>query len=478
MDNKEASCAPGSVVIGSDVRAESIPRTEASCEKRKPPKWLRPVIKAVLAAAILIGGYFLMGYLMDLGTLYDSYTFTEVDGGYEISEFSRNRYSVKFTELKLPAKHRGKPVIAIGDAAFAGCRHLVSVTVPDSVTVIGRHAFSHCESLDSMLLPDGLTHIGSWAFSNCESLTSTELPCDMVDIGDYAFAGCTSMESISIPDGVTSIGNHAFSYCHNLQSADIPDSVERIGTSAFSYCRSLSSVSIPAAAELGETAFNHCDALTAIDVHPDNPSYCSQDGVLFSKDMTRLLTYPSGKESAEYTVPDSVTAIHSRAFVETNRLRRITIPDSITDVGEILPFCECTALEAIIVSENHPVYSSLDGVLLSRDRSRLICYPSGRPADHYDIPQGITSIAPFAFTYGYALRSVTIPEGVTELGADVFFSCENIEQVRLPESMTKIDELAFVYMHGKITVIAPHEAEYYGYGSTSIVDWVVEPESH
>ncbi len=494
MENKKEACVRGTVVNDSDV----VPETVTEKPRRKISKRALFFIRLALTAAVLTGGYFLLGYLMDLGTLAQSYTFTKVDGGYEISAFSRNKYSERFTRLELPDSHEGEPVVAIGELAFKNCLHLVSVTIPDSVTVIdvgaflqceslesvvlperlthiGTAAFGSCKSLKSVILPEGLTHIDSGAFSHCESLTSIDLPDGLTEIAGSTFSSCIALESVSLPESITAIGDYAFKYCHKLQTVDIPDSVEKIDSSAFSYCRSLSSVYIPAATtQIGEIAFQHCSELTAIDVHPDNPVYSSQDGVLFNKDMTQLITYPGGKKATEYTVPDSVIEIHTRAFLEVVNLERVTLHDGVADVGTVLAFCGCTALEAIIVSETHPVYSSRDGVLFSKDQARLICYPSGRPAEHYDIPQGVTSIAPDAFTGGSSLKSVSIPEGVTVLENNTFFASESIEQVRIPESLTKIEENAFLALRAQIKVIAPHEAEYYGYDALSSMEWVVE----
>ena len=65
---------------------------------------------------------------------------------------------------------------------------------------------------------------------------------------------------------------------------------------------------------IGEGAFSGCSSLTEISVAEDNTVYTSENGVLFDKAKTALLTYPAGKPKAEYVIPDSVTRIGTYAF--------------------------------------------------------------------------------------------------------------------------------------------------------------------
>ncbi len=97
----------------------------------------------------------------------------------------------------------------------------------------------------------------------------------------------------------------------------------------------LKAVEIPrTVSSISKFAFVDCPALEAIHVHLDNPRYCSRDGVLFSKDMTRLIRYPAAKRGTHYTIPDTVTSIGDLAFQQCRSLRTITIPDSVTYIGD------------------------------------------------------------------------------------------------------------------------------------------------
>jgi hypothetical protein len=105
-----------------------------------------------------------------------------------------SRYMGKGRDVVIPARIYGKAVVEIGNHAFAECKSLTSVTIPDSVTDIGGYAFAWCESLTSVTIPDSVTDIGNSAFEGCKSLTSVTIPDSVTDIGHSAFLECYSLK--------------------------------------------------------------------------------------------------------------------------------------------------------------------------------------------------------------------------------------------------------------------------------------------
>ena len=120
----------------------------------------------------------------------------------------------------------------IGNAVFASCSSLTSITIPDSVTIIGGSAFNGCRSLTSVMIGSSITSIGGSAFASCSSLTSITIPNKVISISNDAFNGCRSLTSVTIGNSVTNIGSSAFAGCSSLTSITIPDSVTSIAYSA------------------------------------------------------------------------------------------------------------------------------------------------------------------------------------------------------------------------------------------------------
>ena len=145
-----------------------------------------------------------------------------------------------------------------------------------------------------------------------------------------------------IPSGIISILDSTFSNCTGLTGVTIPNNISSIGNNAFWGCTGLTSVDIRSVTYIGYSAFKGCTKLTAITVDGDNPSYASQDGVLFNTGKTSLILYPCGK-SGIYTVPATVTYIGAYAFSGCAGLTSVTVPSSVTGIGSHA-FSDCSAL--------------------------------------------------------------------------------------------------------------------------------------
>lgn len=106
-------------------------------------------------------------------------------------------------DVEIPAIYKNLPVVGIGDRAFADCKNIGSVSIPDSVTSIGAYAFDNCKGLQSVKLPAALTEIGAWSFCNCTSLTAVALPAALTTIGAYAFWSCNKLTTaaFAVTDG-------------------------------------------------------------------------------------------------------------------------------------------------------------------------------------------------------------------------------------------------------------------------------------
>lgn len=122
------------------------------------------------------------------------------------------------------------------------CESLLSVHIPDSVSIIGEDAFSECSRLKNVNIPNSVTEIGASAFRKCYELDNITIPNSVKEIGGSAFSRCHGLTSINIQGGITCINDSTFLHCYRLESITIPNSVTSIDWEAFNNCINLSDV--------------------------------------------------------------------------------------------------------------------------------------------------------------------------------------------------------------------------------------------
>lgn len=358
----------------------------------------------------------------------------------------------------------GEGITSIDRLAFSGLRQVTSVSFPDSLQVIEESAFSGCSNLTQIPFTDNITTIGSGAFDDCSALKEIVIPPKVTVIADGAFFGCSGAEKLVLHSGITTIENDAFGFCINIKELEIPDSVTEIGSRAFSDCRGLTKVSIgknvqkmnafagctslteitipDSVREIGNHAFMHCENLKKVNigagvskisydvfdgcnnlkdlsVSPNNPNYCSVDGVIYNKDKTELILLPKGISGA-YTVLPGTKTVKEYAGYQCESLTSLTIPASVKTL-EQYAFAWCTGMTSVTLSE------------------------------------GFSEIGYRSFAWCKALPEITIPKTLTEIGMGGFNGCVALTKITFTGSPPNIKQEAFgsvtatIYYPGKIS---------------------------
>lgn len=413
----------------------------------------------VLVCAIMCASF--LSLLADTATINgNTWTYTISNGEASAGGGSSSSTAIpKSTEgaITIPSSLGGCPVTSIGDCAFIGCTNLTSVMIPNSVTNIGVAAFKGSSSLSHVMFPDNLKRIGSFAFEGCVSLREINLPIGLTHIASYSFYSCENISSVYLPDTVEYIGEWAFSYCDGIESISIPGRVTTIGASAFRGCRGLTNVHVgKQVTNIQENAFYYCINLTSFVVDDENPKYSSSNGLLLSKDGTRVILGVNG----DVIIPDDVkvigwesfkgcvglrsvailgrTQVEGYAFDGCKQLVRITIGEHVTSLSPGA-FNDCGSIMEFSVNENNAQYSSINGLLLSKGGENLICGVNG----DVNIPHGVRSVSYSAFNGCQGLTSVEIPPTVTNIGSRAFFGCVALTNVILNVGLMDIGEYAF-----------------------------------
>ncbi len=247
----------------------------------------------------------------------------------------------------------------------------------------------------------------------------------VVSIAEDAFDNCGDIIEITIPASVTNIDDGAFSiYSHPQTFYVYSDSaaLQYVTDNNFNYVI------------LDEDTYN--DDETELKYVDDEENiyyyYISSNNeitITYCRVVSANLTVPS--EIDGYTV----TAIEEYALEHNSSLVSITIPNTITNIGDGA-FYSCTNLEEIIVVDGNTVYASLDGVLFSADKTILIYYPIGKTNTSYTVPDGVITIDEGAFENCNNLTSITISASVTSIEGILYEFSDNLESINVDEDNT------------------------------------------
>lgn len=338
-----------------------------------------------------------------------------------------------------------------------------SINISEGIKSICDYAFYEYKNITSVILPDSISYIGYKAFFGCSNLREIQLGSGLIEIYRSAFEGCRSLNNIQLPDKITTISGGAFKDCISLINILIPNSVEIIGEGDANISGTQFSYQFD--------VFRGCINLESIFVGENNQNYSSIDGVLFNKDKTKLISYPEGKKTEEYIIPSTVTKvgafsffnaknlstlilqegitkIEGGAFSRCNNLKNINIPKTVEflegeDTESINDIFACKKLQNINVDEDNTNYSSVDGVLFDKNKTKIIFYPNGKNNKEYVIPDSVNAICGGAFAENKYLENIEIPNSVTRIEWFAFYGCSSLESIKIPDSVKKMGSIVF-----------------------------------
>lgn len=418
----------------------------------------------------------------------------------ESSYIVTSYYSETNFNVVIPSIYNGKPVTAIDDHAFLN-DDIVSITIPDSVTIIEEGAFDNCNSLSSISIGYGVEKIGEHALDRCNTyaytrygnglylgnnsnpyyafikpisttITSCEIHPNTKVIADYAFYGCKSLTSVTIPYGITNISEGAFYECEYLTSVSLPDGLKSISYLAFNSCTRLESITIP-------------DTVTIIEGGAVYLSYCDIyfSGTLksyFNFTKIHLADYNNIyildennewfglRELNDIVIPDGVTTIGEGAFGWFSSLKSVTIPASVTSFGDYA-FNYCSSLQDIYYKGSiedwcgiffeyfscHPMQYATNFYMLDQNNE-------WHTVKEIVIPDSITTINNLAFYNWNSVETVIIGKNVKSIGYCAFYDCKFLSEIVIPNGVTNIDSAAFVNCSSLTNITLPNSIKNIG----------------
>ena len=240
-------------------------------------------------------------------------------------------------------------------------------------------------------------------------------------IGWDSFRGCQILRSVTIPEGITQIHSFTFFDCNNLESVHLPKSMKNFWGGCFASCNSLKEVT----------------------VDPDNPWFCSIDGVVYTKDQKELVFYPPGKVDVEFVIPEGCSTIGRHAFAYCENLKRIVVPSAVNDIS-YESIHSCKGLEGVEVDEGNQTFASIDGNLYSKDGKKFLRLCVSTENTSITIPEGVVEIADYAAYACHQLIDIKLPKSLTSIGEYSFLNCDNLTNITIPENVAFIGSYAFL----------------------------------
>lgn len=234
-------------------------------------------------------------------------------------------------------------------------------------------------------------------------------------IGISAFSSNATLTDVIIPEGVTTLKDMAFYNCENLVNVTLPSTLTALEGESFAMCEKLTGI----------------------------------------------------------ILPDSLTKMDSMAF-HGSGLTSVTIPKNLTDFYQ---FYNTASLTAIHVAPENTKFSSIDGVLYSKDKKDLIQYPVSKLGTSFTIPDGVRYLSFRVFSGCRYVQKVTVPASVvfaygtfsycdslttveffgsdTELHMDCFNNCKNLTNITLPANLKIIPKETFKGCSGLKSIVIP-----------------------
>ncbi len=342
----------------------------------------------------------------------------------ESSLFWDNQY---IEEVVLPST-----LVNMGGDTFYNCKNLRKINIPSSVILMGNNPFAGCPLIEidnqstayvyenealytadrkqmiycsikgykkEFIVPEGVFVICKHTFFLCDRFEKITLPSSLERMENNPFSGCSKLELINnsksyfIKDDVIyNVFKTAVIGALNKITSnrlELLEGIKTINRNSFWNCKGIKTIVFPES--LNDIGYNPFVGCSNIHFESHSPYYKVVDDVLYNKDMSKLVCYPTWKAIGNISIPDSVITLERGAFSGCSEMTRINL-NNVNIINKSC-FTNCTSLEELYCSD-------------------LITY-----------------IGEWAFAYCQSLKNVSVKDG-TIIDNNAFSNCPSTIEIR------------------------------------------------
>lgn len=236
-------------------------------------------------------------------------------------------------EFTVPETINDVPVVGIEWGAFRNCKNIKKLTLTKNVSVMDWYDAAEqtmeeiavTEDNESFTVVDGVLYSKDMktvvAFPPSSNATEVKIADEAEKIAQFAFVACHNLKKIEVSNNVREIGMGAFIGCTSLESVNIPDGVKAINTNSFTGTKALKNVKIP-----GSVDYIYNDAFK------DSGAIENEDGIHYVDKWA----VGSDNDIERADIRMGTVGTIEGLFVSKNKLRVVTVPDSVIHLGRYL----------------------------------------------------------------------------------------------------------------------------------------------
>lgn len=347
-------------------------------------------------------------------------TYSEIDGVL----FSKDKKTlIQYPDKKGLSYQVPEGTIKIGNSAFFN-KNLTNIVLPHSLRVIGRNVFSGTD-ISKITLPANITYFSTDTFDNTK-ITHINVDADnqiMSSLDGIVYTKDSSQllywpearaeENLEFPENLTVLDFSKIKNPEKAKTIIIPKSLTSIINTGN-------------------------NSLKEVKLAAGNNSFALSQGILYTSNLTEIKLYPNNNPITKIILPEQVVTIHKQMFLHENTTTSIKLSKNLKYLysdnelyNQSVRYMGFNHLREVLMPEENPYFTAVDGILYAKDMSYLYWYPQNSSLEIYVMPDTVTGIAPMELVNAANITKLELPSAfsINDLSDAIFWEFETVNQM-------------------------------------------------